>query len=290
MIAYNSDAWWKTVFSFRGTVLPQILGRVGLLTGLCLSLCLINDYVLTRFGNQLPELDPLGHTVLGTALGLLIVFRTNSSFSRYWEARSHWGGIVNCSRNLARSTTAYAGPADDLGRLIVAFAIVLKQRLRDSNDYSAAKCLITSESFDRLSKVSDPPGILALGLSDWIARRLKEDRLSPAMANELEEALAKLVDCQGGCEKIRRTPLPFVYAALIKQILLLYLLTLPFVLVAKMGFAAPLVLAVVALGFLGIEEAGVEFENPFGTAPNGLPLESICEMIANNVTDTTRTS
>ena len=70
-----------------------------------------------------------------------------------------------------------------------------------------------------------------------------------------------------------------MYAALIKQILLVYLFSLPFVLVAKMGFAAPLVVAVVSLGMLGIEEAGVEVEDPFGTEPNSLPLEDICDTI-----------
>ena len=85
------------------------------------------------------------------------------------------------------------------------------------------------------------------------------------------------VDNQGGCEKIRRTPLPFVYAALIKQVLLLYLATLPFVLVPKMGFVAPLVVVGVSLGMLGIEEAGVEIEDPFGLDPNHLPLDEICD-------------
>jgi putative membrane protein len=96
----------------------------------------------------------------------------------------------------------------------------------------------------------------------------------------MEQVLSSMVDNQGGCERIQRTPLPFVYAALIKQILLLYLASLPLVLVNKMGFAAPLVVAVVSFGMLGIEEAGIEIEDPFDTDPNSLPLEQICITIA----------
>jgi putative membrane protein len=70
--------------------------------------------------------------------------------------------------------------------------------------------------------------------------------------------------------------------------LVLYLGSLPFVLVAKMGYAAPLVVAVVALGMLGIEDAGVEIENPFGLTPNALPLESICTTIARDCTELVR--
>src|SRR5439155_4793539 len=98
---------------------------------------------------------------------------------------------------------------------------------------------------------------------------------------------AVMVDNQGGCEKIRRTPLPFIYAALLKQILFLYLMTLPFVLVPLMGMLAPLVLMGVSLGMLGIEEAGVEIEDPFGLDPNHLPLDQICASIARDVADLT---
>ena len=275
------------VLSFRGTVLPAVLGRVGLLTGLCLALALLDEYVLTRFGYPLPALDQLGHAVLGTALGLFVVFRTNTAFARFWEARSHWGGIVNGSRNLARAAAAHAGPADDLGRLIAAYALALKTTLRGGKDFTALRPLVPEQLYLRIGRAADAPGVLARGMSDWIAARLAAGRLPPPLAQQLESLVCGLTNEQGGCEKIRRTPLPFVYASLIKLVILLYLLSLPFVLVAKMGFAAPLVLAVVSLGFLGIEEAGVEIENPFGTEPNSLNLDAICDTIAENVAEAT---
>ena len=83
------------------------------------------------------------------------------------------------------------------------------------------------------------------------------------------------MDGAGGRERILKTPIPFAYAVHIKQMLVLYLGTLPFVLVPKMDFAAVLTVAGIAFGLMGIEEAGVEIENPFGCDANDLPLEEV---------------
>ena len=92
----------------------------------------------------------------------------------------------------------------------------------------------------------------------------------------LEAQVAALLDNQGGCERILRTPIPFAYAVHIKQLLLIYLLSLPLALVGEMGWVAIPTSAVIAFGLLGIEEAGVEIEDPFGDDPNDLPVEAIC--------------
>lgn len=138
---------------------------------------------------------------------------------------------------------------------------------------------------NRLEGVNNRASVLAEFMSAWVASRLHEGRIDSILASRMESLIAILVDNQGACEKIHRTPLPFVYAALIKQVLFLYLATLPFVLVPKMNFLAPLVVAGVSLGMLGIEEAGVEIEDPFGLDANHLPLDQISEMIHRDVED-----
>jgi putative membrane protein len=280
LIDYDRTSWWRTCLAFHGTVLPQVLGRVGLLTGFCLFLFLADELVLRPAGIPFPALDHLGHTVLGVSLGMLIVFRTNTSYSRFWEARSHWGSLVNASRNLARGGAVYAGSAAELSRLITAFAIALKEHLRGQRDLSALRQLVSGNLLDIASAAPNPPTLLARAMSEWIAGRLAEGRLDPMQAARLEGLVGALTDAQGACEKILRTPMPFVYAALIKQILLVYLASLPFVLVEVLKIAAPLAVAGVSLGMLGIEEAGVEIEDPFGTCPNHLALDRICETIA----------
>lgn len=297
MIDYDRNAWWSTAFSWRGTVLPYVLARVGLLTAFCLGLYLVDKFVLqtivtlhpdgSRTALRLPGLNPIGHTVLGVALSMLIVFRTNSSHARFWEARSHWGMILNTCRNLVRMGAVLVPPADDLARLVTAYVLLLKEQLRDNKDLASIRGLVPGRMLERLAKVNNPAQVLAEYISEWIALRLKEGRLDSIMASRMESLVGILVDNQGGCEKIRRTPLPFVYAALIKQVLLMYLATLPFVLVPMMEFMAPLVLMGVSLGMMGIEEAGVEIEDPFGLDPNHLALDQICATIGRDVADLT---
>jgi putative membrane protein len=282
VITYDRTSWWRTVFTFHGTVLPAVLGRVGLLTAFCLALCLLDNYLLEKIGYPLPALDQLGHAVLGTALGMLIVFRTNSSNSRYWDGRAHWGAIVNGSRNLTRLAATYATPAEPVANLITAYAVSIREHLRGNRKFEGLTKLIPAELVEEMGHANNPPLVIAVALSRWINSRRMEGRIDNWQAMTMEGVLNSLVDNQGACERIQRTPLPFVYAALIKQILLLYLASLPFVLVAKMGFAAPLVVAVVSFGMLGIEEAGIEIEDPFDIDPNGVPLEQICATIAHD--------
>ncbi len=280
MIEYERTSWWKTVLRFHGTVLPCVLGRVGLLTGLSLALCLADEYVLGPHGMALPALDQLGHSVLGVALSMLIVFRTNSSNGRYWDGRACWGGLVNGSRNLARMGAVFAPPAQPLANLLTAYAVSVRESLRGKRNFQSLAALIPPEMVERMASANNPPTVIAAAIGQWINRLRLEGRIDTRQQMQMEQTLSSLVDNQGGCERIQRTPLPFVYAALIKQILLLYLASLPLVLVNKMGFAAPLVVAVVSFGMLGIEEAGIEIEDPFDTDPNSLPLEQICATIA----------
>jgi putative membrane protein len=281
MIEYNRTAWWRTCLAFHGTVLPHVLSRVGILTGFCLGLCALNGFLQQlEPPRRLPELDPLGHTVLGLALSLVIVFRTNNSNTRFWEARTMWGWLVNNARSLVRMGAVFAGPADELARLTAAYVLAIKQDLRDDRDLSAVRPLVSGHLFDGLQKAGNPPTLLARALSEWVRRRQKDGALDSVAAMAMDRVITDLVAAQGGCERIHRTPLPFVYASLIKLLILVYLATLPFVLVAKMGYAAPLVVAVVALAMLGIEEAGVEIEDPFSIGPNQIPLDRICSVIA----------
>jgi putative membrane protein len=280
MIEYDRTSWWRTCLSLHGTVLPYVLGRVGVLTGLCLALCILDDFYLQRKDISLPALDQLGHTVLGVAVGMVIVFRTNAAYGRFWEARTLWGALVNSSRSLVRMGAVFAAPADGLARLVAAYVLAIKQNLRDDADLSALRPLLSGWLYDRLKLVRNPPTELARALSEWVQERRQQGRIDSITAMALDRLVTELVAAQGGCERIRRTPLPFVYASLIKLVLLLYLGSLPLVLVARMGYAAPLVVAVVSFGLLGIEEAGVEIEDPFGRGPNHLALDQICENIA----------
>src|SRR5262249_39440530 len=160
VIDYDRASWWLTCFSWRGTVLPHVLPRVGLLTAFCLVLFLLNEYVLTE-KTHLKELNPLGHTVLGVALSMLIVFRTNSAHPLFGEARSPWGALATPSRTLARMAAGFAPPADELAMLTSAYVIMLKEQLRDNSNPACVRHLVPGRVLERLAKANNPAQVLA---------------------------------------------------------------------------------------------------------------------------------
>lgn len=280
MILYNRTAWWRNSFAFHGTILPRVVGRAGLLTGFCLSLCVLDLFVLQPAGYALPALDQLGHTVLGIAMSMLIVFRTNTSYNRYWDGRTYWGALINGSRNLVRLASTYAPPAEELAGLVSAYVVALREHLRGKRDLKKLSGLVSGRLIAQAQAADSAPLVLISAISHWIRGRASEGTIDTYQAMTMEQSVNGLIDNQGGCERIQNSPLPFVYAALIKQLLLIYLASLPFVLVSRMGFAAPLVVAVVSLGMLGIEEAGIMIESPFDDESNSLPLEKFCATVA----------
>jgi putative membrane protein len=285
VIEYDRYSWWKVIFSFNGSVLPNVLGRVGLLTAFSIIVCATNDYVLKIFDERLPKLNPIGHTILGTSLGLLIVFRTNSSNARYWEGRSHWGMMVNTCRSLTRMAKIYGSNASEFATMLTAYVVCVKENLRGTKNFGMLSSLLNGRQYEKMAAANNPPSVLALFLSGLIKKEIEKGEIPIQITVRMEEQVIKLLDAQGGCEKIIKTPLPFVYASLIKQVLFVYLYTLPFALATDMDWATPLVVAVVGFGMFGIEEAGVEIENPFGMQLNDLPLEKICETISKDVAD-----
>ncbi len=279
MIAYDPKCWLRLLFSWKGTVLPRLLPRVAGFGLLAVLAVLIDEYVVTvRF------FDAIGHTLMGAMVGFLIVLRTNTAYERFWEGRKLWGGIVNSSRNLLREASAFAGPADDLDDLVVAYVLALKQLLRRETDFSEIRPWVSEEVYARATASENPPLVLSYYLAAWIEHRRAEGRLDAILAVHLDERVRELVDHQGACERIFKTPIPFTYAVHIKQFLVLYLLTLPFVLVGKMGWLAIPMTMVISFGLSGVEEAGVEIEDPFGYDPNDLPLEGICSTIERDAT------
>lgn len=277
MIEYNRYSWWKTVFSWRGTALPQAAPRVLAVTVFAVFVQ-IAFHEGTTFGwinlSQFDDLDPTGHAVLGSLLGFLIVFRMNGSNNRYWEGRSHWGQLINSSRSLVRVGAEYTTHGLELADLVSAYVICLRLSLRGQRDLAEVEMFLTPETCREVARFGNQPTALAAEISAWINREQRAGKIGPQMVRHMETELSRLVDSQGGCEKIQKTPLPFAYAAMIKQLILVYLMTLPIVLCERCGWWTPGLVATIAFGLFGMEEASVEIEDPFGTEDNCLDLET----------------
>lgn len=283
MITYDRKSWWKTAFSFRGTALPRSLKRVVIFAIYAVLIQAVYELGLDegwiRDGGVF-GLDPAGHAVLGSLVGFMIVFRMNASNARYWEGRTHWGALINASRNLTRFGSQHTSDGEGLANLVTGYAICLRRNLQGKRDTEEADLYLPEVVTKVANKFGSPPTAIAAAISEWIGTHYRQKTIDSLMLCHMEELLSRLVDAQGGCEKIQKTPMPFVYVSMIKQLIIIYLLTLPIVLCQRCGWWSPLLMLIISLGLFGLEEASVETEDPFGVDDNCLDLVACTITIA----------
>lgn len=225
--------------------------------------------------------------IVGEALGLLLVFRTNTAYDRYWEDRKLFGGIGNSTKNLAVSFLCYwdfNGNTTDKEKLkflhlLIAFPKLAKQQLRNKKDLSEINYLLelcSDKEKEILIRSNYVPLTIILMMKTMITKGLKSGQLSPNTLINMEDELDNLLNSIGGCDRIKATPIPFAYFAHIKSLLIIFCGTLSIGLVDSMGWFTILTTMFISFAFLGIEAIGVEIEDPFGQDLNDLPLEEIC--------------
>lgn len=285
MISYDNKDWQKQIAAWQGTILPAILPRIGFLLVWTVIVVLLYD---ARYIGPDKKIDMVVYNVVGLALGLLLVFRTNTSYDRYWEGRRLLGGNVNASRNLALLLDRQLSEQErelrgECAELLVAFNLAVKERLRNGVKNEHLGSLRPALRTLVMGSAHVPLAILR-----QLHLRVQAATADPQRAGAqvaLNNELTTLSNNLGGMERIRNTPIPFAYASHIQLFILLYFLALPFGLYDKFKWMSVPVVAAIALVLLGINEIGVEIEDPFGTDPNDLPIDEVCRTIEQNVRD-----
>ncbi|MFG6103071.1 bestrophin family ion channel [Leptothoe sp. EHU-05/26/07-4] len=282
-MAEDRRPWFKTLFCLRGSVIRAVMPRVGICVGFALIVTLLDN---AGFAVSWPI---LGGVVPSIVLGLLLVFRTNASYERFWEGRKLWGNIVNTTRNLARqiwvSVDTSRQSKEQALKLLVAFAIATKQHLRQQPCAHELNHLVTPPQLEKLMGMNSPPLEIAFWLGDYLQVQQLKGRINAYQLQAMTSQLNSLVNSLGGCERILNTPLPLAYSIHLKQLLVMYCLALPFQVVSELnGWTIPVV-ALVAFAVFGVEEIGLEIENPFGCDRNDLPLNAICQTMEHNIQD-----
>ncbi len=287
MMNWEKDNWLRIAFKAKGSVIPSIAGRV-------LGCALFGVFISILFYYRLPVYHKsLANTIPAVVLGLLLVFRTNTAYDRFWEGRKAWGAINNNVRNLARSLWLAVDEKQphDYSRkvavlhLLPAFAIATKLHLRSQPLSPELAAELSPEQFAQLEKVQHPALQIAFWLSDYLQAEQRRGHLNIFQMNEQQQLINNLVDMLGTCERILRTPMPLAYSIHLKQLLLIYCLLMPFQFVGELGWWTGIIVGLVSFTLLGIEAIGVEIENPFGNDPNDLPLDNICINIQRMVKD-----
>jgi putative membrane protein len=283
MILYDRNRWFGAVFSWRGTALRRAKWRVLWMTMYATVIQVAYEAGASLRGVEFRDffgLDPGTHAVLGGLLGFLIVFRLNASNNRFWEGRTLWGQIINTCRSLVRVGVAYTDRGAELADLVAGYAECLRHSLQGNQHMVELEVYLPKELTREVMRFGNPPTCVALAITAWIEREYRENQLNPLIVRQLEDQMARLVDAQGGCERILKTPLPFAYVVMIKQLIMVYLLSLPFAVGNISDWWSPLLMAIIALGLFGIEEASVEIEDPFGKDENCLDMETYTMRIA----------
>lgn len=283
MINYDPHHWWRHLLKLRGGLLREIVGRLGVFTVWTVAVVWFHQHV------HKVDVPATGHTLAGTVLSLLLVFRTNSSYDRFWEGRKLWGGVVNETRNLLRAA-ALNIPSLELLRRLAAWTAVypyaLTRVLRGGQgELGPAAAVLPRAEIEQILASRNAGVAVALRMSAILAEARKRGLITDIIHMEIDRNVQLLIDYQGGCERIVKTPLPFAYMLHLRRTLILFILALPFALVETFGWATVPVILLIAHTFLGIEEIGVEIEEPFGTEDNDLPLEDISEGIARILDD-----
>lgn len=281
--------WFRLALQIRGSVVPAVFPRT-VLCGIFAVLVLLSHYA----GFPIAMSASAG-VLLNVVLGLLLVFRTNTAYERFWEGRRLWGTLINTVRNLARHIWVVVLEKDPHDReekrialnLLVAFAVAMKLQLRQEPLNEELAPLLSGSQYAKLKLMNNPPLEIALWIQDYLQQQYYRQCLNLHQLSDMQQLLNGLVDCLGGCERILKTPIPLAYAIHLKQLLLLYCLILPFQFVKDLGWWTVPLVAIVSFTLFGIEEIGIEIENPFGTDSNDLKLDSFCETMQRNIADLT---
>jgi len=229
--------------------------------------------------------------VVGGAIGIFTSFRTNSAYDRWWEGRKLWGRLINTSRHWGSQVAAYLTGTDaehQLKPLVmrhVAYVHALRALLRKQDPWVDAEFLDALSDEDRPlveGRSNLTHALLELQLRDLTALNVA-GTLDDLRLQSLDETLRHLLDIQGGCERIKKTPFPRGYTFIAERLIRYFSFLFPFAIVSDLGwFVVPMNL-LVSMAFLLISEAGRVLEDPFTMFFNGLPLSSISRMIEVNL-------
>lgn len=287
MVTYNPKDWIKLIVHFHKSDTMRILMPAILLLG-CITF--VVSYIEQHYlQGYLPANLSVFHQISGFIISLVLVFRINSAYDRWWEGRKLWGSLLNHSRNLAIKLHAVIPREDKYSRvkvqfLISNFAISLKEHLRGSSGEHALRFADDFSREDYLNS-AHKPNFIARELTAFLMEYYRARRLTPADYLIINSNLNELTDICGACERIKNTPIPYSYSIFIKKIIFIYVITMPFTFGLSMSYWSVFIVMLMFYAFASMELISEEIEDPFGTDDNDLPTNDIAEKIRLNTTE-----
>jgi len=294
IVPERKPRWLDVVFTYRGSALQRI--KLRLLSVLAVA-CVVTA-AHERLGFFQTSLTGVPFSLIGFALGIFLGFRTNTSYDRFWEGRRLWGQLVNETRSFSRQCLVYLASREqaspqgdqvaidlrrDLVHRTIGFAHALRMHLRDAIDWDELGRHLPANDLEGLRAQRNLPLAILQGVAERLRGAHAAGIIDAFHLPVLDQNLSAMTDIQGGCERIKNTPIPHSYTVLIHSIVALYCFGLPFGLVDSIHNWTPVVVLFVAYAFLGLDAVGDEIEDPFGTDVNDLPLSALCRTIEINL-------
>lgn len=282
--AHDLQTWFNHMFFFhREKVFRKLFPVMTVLTVYALSIVIMENYWTLFDKIHNPNLGQF-HLVFSFVLSIVISFRVNTTYSRWWEGRNLWGTLVNDCRNVSMKFENFAGLAEhhEFYDFLRIFPQVLKSHLRKDVESIIKEFASIGIMYDPSANVH-PCVYLANHMYRAINQLRKDGVLTMEQYLSLDTHIVSLINVTGGCERIASTPVPISFSFFVKQGLLFYSLIFPFGWADKFGYLIIPMMLVMLYILLGLELMAEELEDPFGTDDNDLQLDTIAGNILRNV-------
>ena len=288
MILYDTKNWGNTLIkiylSFNKAYTTRVLFRDIIILTIYTAIIVVID---EEFLVKKMHVNPLFFSLLGVILSLMLVFRLNSSYNKWWEGRKAWGALINNSRTFSSNLHSIIPKDDQASRQYFAtqianFAIALQGHLRDDVNFNEFEKL-DDAYMEELRSVKHVPHKIVSMMFERIEFMVKSGVFSEFDKLNLKTQLEKLIDILGICERIKNTPIPFSHNSYIKTFILIYVFALPFGIVGSLAYYTIPTVALISYALVGVEVISEEIEEPFGRQANDLPLIHLSNIIKDNV-------
>ncbi|MBL8241975.1 MAG: hypothetical protein JNM66_31410 [Bryobacterales bacterium] len=264
-------------------VWPQVSKRLGMLFLYDSSIAAL--YVLG--GMHFLAMSALPLTMLGSAIGVFLAFRTGSAYDRWWEARTLWGGLVNYSRSLARQSLSLiispdreaSGLRASLVMLQIAFVYALRCHLRGQNPYPELGNILPDSILTILRRYKNVPAAILLLMGQEVRSAFERGWLDSIRLTTIDETLTQLTNIQGACERIKNTPLPRQYDYFPRLLVNFFCLLVPLGFVEGLGLATPIASTFVSFAFIVLDTIGRDIETPFANTVHDTPMTTLTRSI-----------
>ena len=283
MTSYNPKDWISFIFNISKADTFRKLIPMMILIGLYSA---VIAYLEIEYWD-LPDDSPVKnisimHGMLGFVISLLLAYRTNTAYDRWWEGRKIWVSLINNSRNLSIKLSVILQDEKDrtyFRKMIPSYASILHKHLNDTDTSKQLFDDVDLEIDHHKHKPNQVVQMLFQKINDlYVSKKITGDQLII-----LNSEIQSFTEICGACERIKNTPIPYSYSAFIKKFIFIYVLTLPFGYVFNLGYFVIPVVVFIFYVLASLELIAEEIEDPFGKDVNDLPTKKIAESIKKHV-------